>query len=101
MTAITKNQCRALVYHLFLLEGWLPAGTTPQSWAQVTMGQMQFDDPPLPSEPHFQKKRLALELQAAFIRLGSSIPSPLAELKNAAGTLGDLAVWCYQHQPSP
>jgi hypothetical protein len=98
MAAITKNQSRAVIYGLFHLEGWLPSGTTNTSWPGVTMEEMQFDDPPLPSDPNFQKKKLAFEIQASFIRLGSAVKSPLAQLKNDDETLGELAQWCFENQ---
>ena len=98
MAGVTKAQCRVVIYHLFLSEGWLPAGTTSSNWGEVTIGELQLDDPPLPSDPHFQKKKLALEFQAAFIRFASSIASPLSELKKSTETLAELAVWCFENQ---
>ena len=98
MAKLKKNTCRAIVYNQLLLDGWLPAGTTDTNWWNVTVGQLQLDDPPLPSDPHFQKKKLALELQAAFIRLNSALSSPLAQLKSSTQTLDDLAIWCFENQ---
>jgi hypothetical protein len=98
MPKLAKGQCRSLIYRYFLNEGWLPAGTTIQNWGTVTMGGMEIDDPPLPSDPHFQKKRIALDLQNLFIVLGSQVASPLSELKKATNTLADLAEWCHTNQ---
>jgi len=95
---LSKNACRSIVYNQLLLDGWLPSGTTPSNWGTVTIGQLQLDDPPLPSDSHFQKKKVALEFQAAFLRANSSIPSPLAELKTATETLAGLATWCFDNQ---
>lgn len=98
MATLTQAQSRSLIYRYFLNEGWLPAGTTPDTWQGVTMGDMEIDDPPLPSDPHFQKKRIALDLQNLFFVLGSPIASPLAELKKKTRTLAELADWCREHQ---
>lgn len=99
MAKLKKGQCRSLIYRYFLNEGWLPAGTTTDSWREVTIDEMEIDDPPLPSDPHFQKKRISLDLQNLFVVLGGQIPSPLAELKKKTRTLADLADWCYDNQP--
>jgi hypothetical protein len=99
MALLTNNQCRSIVYHVLLLEGWLPSGTTDKNWARVKIADLQLDDPPLPGAPDFQKKKLALELQAAFIRLGGNLRSPLPELKQGSETLADLARWCFGNQP--
>ena len=98
MTKLSKNTCRSIVYNQLLLDGWLPPGTTETNFGSVTIGQLQLDDPALPSDPHFQKKKLALELQACFYRLDGSLPSPLAELKKSTSTLAELATWCYTNQ---
>jgi hypothetical protein len=98
MTKLSKKQCRSLVYRYFLREGWLPPGTTVETWPDVTMGDMVIDDPPLPDDPHFQKKRIALDLQNLFFVLGSGLASPLAQLKQEETTLGDLAEWCFENQ---
>jgi hypothetical protein len=55
MAKLSLRACRGLVFRYFLREGWLPPGTTAATWKTVTMGDLAFDDPPLPSEPHFQK----------------------------------------------
>jgi hypothetical protein len=99
MAVLTKNQCRAIVYGLLLQEGWLPSGTTRENWGRVTIAELQLDDPPLPGAPDFQKKRLAVELQAAFLRLGGNLRSPLSELKRGEETLAGLARWCHGNQP--
>jgi hypothetical protein len=98
MAKLKKNQSRALVYRYFLNEGWLPAGTTVESWPEVTLGDLGIDDPPLPSEPHLQSKRIKADLQGLFFVLGSKIPSPLADLKKKTMTLGDFAdaLWSSQ-----
>ena len=98
MAKLTKNQCRSVVYHVFLVDGWLPKGTTPHTWDQVTLGAIDFDDPPLPGAPDFQKQQAAAELQTAFLRLGAQVPSALAILSQPTTTLGSLAQWCCDNQ---
>jgi hypothetical protein len=98
MAKLSKNQSRSLVYRYLLNEGWLPPGTTRESWAEVTLADLALDDPALPAEPHLQKKRVALDLRSLFLMLGSDVPSPLAELKKKTTTLGDFAeiLWASQ-----
>jgi hypothetical protein len=98
MPKLNQKQTRGLIYRYFLNDGWLPAGTTVHNWTDVTMGDMEFDDPALPSDPHIQKKRVSLDLQSLFQVLGSSINSPLAELKKKTLTLGDFAAACWASQ---
>jgi hypothetical protein len=62
------------------------------------MGQMGFDDPPLPSSPDLQKSRIALDLQHTFFLLGSSLPDPTARLKDDSLTLRDFSAWCFSEQ---
>jgi hypothetical protein len=98
MATFTPTQCRSLVYRYFLVEGWLPAGTTMDTWRDVTIGQMQIDDPPLPSDQDLQKRRIALDLQNLFFVLGGELQSPIEQLRNEAVTLNQLAQWCCAHQ---
>jgi hypothetical protein len=98
MARLSKNQCSSLVFHYFLFEGWLPPGTTPKTWRSVTMGAMDFDDPPLPGDPDLQKKRIAFDLQSRFILLGSRVAAPLEVLADDEATLGALATFCFENQ---
>lgn len=95
---LSLQQCKNIVYFYFLDEGWLPGGTTPENWEAVKMADMEMDDPPLPSDPHLQKKRIALDLQKLFFQLGSQLASPLGELQTGSLTLGNFSVWCESHQ---
>jgi hypothetical protein len=95
---LTLNQCRTTVFIYFLREGWLPVGTTKQTWKRVTMGDMEFDNPPLPADPHFQKRRISMDLQVIFFNLGSQLGDSLSVLSDDEETLGDFATWCHQHQ---
>lgn len=95
--AISQRQCRSLIYRYLLNEGWLPRGTTTSSWRDVTLAEIDFDDPPLENDPHFQKKRVALDLQNLFFVLGSDLASPLGQLKRGESTLVDLADWCAEN----
>ena len=95
---LNRRQTRNLVSRYFHKEGWLPAGTNPSQWASVAMADIDFDDPPLPGDPHLQKKRVALDLQNLFFMLGSKLASPLAQLRSSTGTLGDFADWCFENQ---
>jgi hypothetical protein len=95
---LNPTQCRTTVYIYFLKEGWLPRGTTKQNWKDVTMSEMEFDDPPLPSDPNFQKRRIAMDLQFIFFNLGSQLGDSLEILADSDETLGKLAEWCHGHQ---
>jgi hypothetical protein len=94
---LTLNACRGLVFRYFLREGWLPPGTTDESWEGVTMKEMLFDDPPLPSDPHFQKRRASLDLISLFFVLGRDLDDPFEQLKDDALTLAEFAEWCHDH----
>lgn len=95
---LSRNQCRSVLYHYFLYEGWLPPGTGDEDWPDVTMEAMRFDDPPLPDAPHLQKERIALDIQRLFFVLGDGVASPLERLKDSDETLGGLAEWCFENQ---
>jgi len=98
MAVFTKNQCQTFIYRYFLRQGWLPPGTTRHNWGDVTMKMLYMDDPPLPSDPHYQKKKAALDLQDHFLTFGGGIESPLAQLKKPTLTLRELAEWCSENQ---
>ncbi|HZN97558.1 MAG TPA: hypothetical protein VFB61_07515 [Gemmatimonadales bacterium] len=98
MATFTPTQCRSLVYRYFLVEGWLPRGTTAQNWRDLTIRRMQIDDPPLPSDQDLQKRRIALDLQNLFFVLGGELESPIDQLRDGTLTLGELAQWCCGHQ---
>lgn len=98
MAKLTPTQCRNVVFMYFLREGWLPPGTTPQDWKDVTMGEMEFDNPPLPSDGNFQKRKIALDLQFMFFNLNSQLGDSMEILADEEKTLGELATWCHEHQ---
>ena len=98
MAKLTKVQCENLIYVYLLHEGWLPPGTTKRNWRSVEIGNLGIDDPPLPSDPHLQKKRAALDIQKFFEVLGSKLTSILPELKKKTNTLLMLAHRCYEKQ---
>lgn len=98
MASFTPTQCRSLIYRYFLVEGWLPRGTTAGNWRDVTMRRLQIDDPPLPSDQDLQKRRIALDLQNLFFVLGGELESPVAQLRDGTVTLNQLAQWCHAHQ---
>lgn len=53
--SLSQSACRGLLYRYFLKEGRLPTGTTGQNWDEVTVSELLFDDPPLPSDPYFRR----------------------------------------------
>lgn len=98
MPELSRKQARNLVDRYFHAEGWYPRGTAAGDWEDVTIAELGLDDPPLDSDPHVQKKRVALDLQKLFWMLGSGLASPLAELKKKTSTVGELADWCHENQ---
>jgi hypothetical protein len=98
MARFTPTQCRSLIYRYFLVEGWLPRGTTTGNWREVTIRRMQIDDPPLPSDQDLQKRRISLDLQNLFFVLGGELESPIDQLRDGTVTLNQLAQWCHAHQ---
>jgi hypothetical protein len=89
---------RSLVYRYFLYQGSLPPSTSESSWVDVRLEQLGLDDPPVPSEPAMQRKRVALDLQRWFEILGSGLESPFRTLGEGSSTLAGLADWCTEHQ---
>ncbi len=94
----TKVQCENLIYKYLLREGWLPPGTTKRNWRNVQIGQLGIDVPALPSDPHLQKRRAALDIQDMFEELSSKLTSVLPELKKKSNTLLVLAHRCFEKQ---
>jgi hypothetical protein len=64
----------------------------------VKLTELGIDDPPLPSDPHLQKRRAALDLRDLFEMLGSRLASPVIQLKKKSMTLLELAEWCFSNQ---
>src|SRR3954454_24773679 len=50
MATFTAAQCRSLVYRYFLVEGWLPRGTTTDNWCDVS-AHPGFLRLPAPGDP--------------------------------------------------
>ncbi len=94
---LSKANVRTLVLWFFIDKGKFPPGTTMQNWQSRTMAEMQFDDPPLPAEPHYEKAKLALLLQAHFNDIGLTLTSPLALMKAKTKTMKDLWEFCYEN----
>jgi hypothetical protein len=61
------------------------------------MGQLQVDDPELPGDPNYEKKKLALKLQWQFDMLGYKLAPPLEEMKKKRKTLREFHGWCYEN----
>lgn len=95
MAKLSKAQTKNLVYWFYFFRGKFPPGTTYGDFEALTMGDLQVDDPPLPGDPHFEKKKLAVELQFQFFQLGYRLASPLAEMKKKAKTLKAFHGWCH------
>ncbi len=95
---LNQTQCDNAVYYGFLANGWMPTGTTVDNWEAVTFGAMHFDDPALPSDPDFQKKRASLDIQHAFFLLNGAIKDPIDQLKQSETTLRQFSDWCFTNQ---
>ena len=97
MAKLSLKACRGLVYQNFLREGWFPPGTTLQNWDELTMSDLLFDDPPLPGDPDFQKRRVSLDLRSLFYALGRQLADPFGQLKKKGETLAEFSKWCYEN----
>ena len=86
------------LYYFFRNRGKFPSGTKPQNWVGVKMSEMLIDDPPLPGQPHFEKRKLTLEIQAWFREMVLELKSPLALLKEKNKTMRDLVSFCVNNQ---
>jgi hypothetical protein len=97
MAKLDLDMCKGLVYQDFLREGWFPPGTTLQNWDALTMSDLLFDDPPLPGDPDFQKRRVSLDLRSLFYALGRQLADPFNELRTKDETLAEFSQWCYDN----
>jgi hypothetical protein len=95
---LNKQQVENLILSFFIFHGKFPPGTTATNWKQTKMSDMQFDDPPLPGNPDFEKQKLAVLLQQQFNQLGLGMISPLDILKDGAKTMQGLADFCFKNQ---
>jgi hypothetical protein len=86
------------MYRALERQKWLPDGTTEQNWKTKTVADWGLDAAPLPGDPDFQKKTVALILQTAFFDAGSAVKPPTAVLTNGSKTLEDLAQWLFDNQ---
>ena len=97
MAALSKKQVKNLVYWFYVFHGKFPPGTTYDNFEELTMGNLQVDDPELPGDPNYEKKKLALELQWQFDKLGYKLTSPLEEMKKKQKTLLEFHTWCFEN----
>src|SRR5256885_14778742 len=91
------NMCKGLVYQNFWGEGWFPPEPPLQNWDALTMSDLLFDDPPLPGDPDFQKRRVSLDLRSLFYALGRQLADPFNELRTRDETLAQFSQWCYDN----
>lgn len=94
---LSKKVVKNLVYFFYFFRGKYPPGTAYSNFEQLTMGQLQIDDPALPSDPDFEKKKLSVELQHQFFQLGYRLPSPLEKMRKASLSLGEFHEWCHEN----
>ena len=95
---LPKRQVILFVYQFFDNRSKFPPGTTTENWIDVKMSDMLFDQPPLPANPHFEKKKLSKEMQAWFSEMKLKLKSPLTLLKTNSKTMKDLWKFCYENQ---
>ena len=98
MAVFTRKQCHAFIYHYFLRRGWLPPGTTHHNWRDVTIEMLHLDNPPFANDPHYQKNKVALDIQDHFLTFGGGIESPLNLLSKPELNLIQIGDWCFEHQ---
>lgn len=98
LSNLTEDQTRQLVTMFFYNHGKIPVGTTFENWGDVTMSEMQFDDPPLPGDPDYEKKKLAVLLQHEFNMFGLNLKSPLKLMKKGSAKVKDLWTFCFENQ---
>lgn len=97
MAQLSKRQVKNMVYSFYQYRGKYPPGVTYQNFELTKMVELQVDDPPLPGDAHFEKKKLSTELQHLFFQIGYQLDSPLAEMKKSSNTIGEFHKWCYEH----
>ncbi|MBN1420653.1 MAG: hypothetical protein JXP34_17910 [Planctomycetes bacterium] len=97
MARLTAKKCENFVWVFFLEEGVLPAGTTRRNILALKVSDLGLDDPPLPGDPHFQKKKAARRMQVWFLAMGYRLTSPLPILRDGKKSLRQLATWIREH----
>lgn len=94
--ALTKKQFRNFTALFWLHQGRLPAGTNNSNFDQVTMADLDFDDPPVPGALELEKYTKLMEYD--LNKLGVAVPGIRDVLANNAKTMADLYEHCYDNQ---
>jgi hypothetical protein len=95
---LTKKQTRNLVARFWLYQGRLPAGTNNDNVDDVTMKDLQLDDPPLPNAPDYEHQKYAQLLTHDFNKLSIAVEGIIDVLKDDEQTMMDLWTYCYDNQ---
>jgi hypothetical protein len=95
---LNRKQTRNLVARFWIFEGRLPAGTNNDNFDDVTMQELQLDDPPVPGAPDFEHKKFAELLTLQFNKLLIAVPGILGVLKEDTNTMQDLWTHCFENQ---
>ncbi len=96
--AYSKESVGKIVLMFFARRGMLPVGTTAANWRDIKMKEFQFDDPPISTDAHFVKRKIAQEMMTLFADIGLQIASPLATLKGATNTMRDLVDFVFSNK---
>lgn len=94
---LSKENVRTLILWFFVDHGKFPPNTNKDNWQAVKMSEMQWDDPPLPNDPNFEKRKLSQLLQIQFNSMGLKIKSPLETMKKKQNTMKDLWEFCFEN----
>jgi hypothetical protein len=95
---LTKKQTRNLVARFWLFQGRLPAGTDNDTFDDVTMKDLELDDPPLPNAPDFEHQKYAELLTHDFNKLSIAVGGIIDVLTDDDKTMKDLWTYCYDNQ---
>jgi len=94
---LSEQNVKTLVLWFFIDHGKFPPETDNENWEAGTMSEMQWDDPPLPSDPNFEKRKLSQLLILQFNSMGLKLKSPLSMMKKKQKTMKDLWKFCFEN----
>jgi hypothetical protein len=85
---------RGIIFKFFRDKTMWPLGTTSANWKKVQMKDFNIDTPALHNDPHYEARKLSIELQLMFLDVDAELKRPLAILKSKSKTVADLLDYC-------
>ena len=92
---LPKKVIRGIIFKFFRDRSLWPPGTNSDNWKRVMIGDFNIDNPPLHNDPHFEARKLSIELQLAFLNVDAELKRPLSVMKSKTKTVADLITYCH------